>query len=157
MKKAGLGNKRPNYPTLGELKTKKFLNIATALGIGVSAAAISLDVQAGEKKVTESKKVEKSDQKKLQDKIILLAANLGHKDFKEREKSTKDLIALGKKFNKEKKTELNKILKAEVQKQSKSKDPEVKERSKKILLALTPPPPKRNNHHIRTAGIMIER
>ena len=69
------------YPTLSEFKTKKFLNIAAAMGIGVSAAAISLDVEAEDKKVTESKKVEKTDQKKLQDKIILMASNLGDDNF----------------------------------------------------------------------------
>lgn len=149
----------PGYPTINEFKSKKFLNIATAVGIGVSAAAISLDVEAEEKKVVESKETKKDEKKEIKGKIILMVAYLGHKEFQEREKSTKELIALGEKYKKDKNSEMTEFLKAEVQKKAKSNDPEVKERAKKILLAITPKFPVRGGGRRihRTAGVMIER
>ena len=156
MNKKDLNKKKPQYPNLNEYKSRKFLNIATAVGIGVSAAAVSLELDAEEKKVAESKKTENTDHKKVKDQIILLAANLGHDDFKEREKATQSLVAVGQNLKKSKNKKMTEFLTAELKKCSKSKDPEVKERAKKILLAITPPPPKPANERIyRTAGIMI--
>lgn len=131
------------YPTLNEFKSKKFLNIATAVGIGVSAAAISIELDAEEEKTNESEKAE-NPEKKMKDNIILLVAKLGNDDFKERDKATKELISLGKKFKKEKKSKMTVFLKAELTKCHKSKNPEVKMRAKKILLALAPAPPSRS-------------
>ena len=103
------------YPTSNEFRNKKFLNIATALGIGVSAAVLSFEADAEEKKIDDAKKggmelgdifgarppakkekvaedkekvaKEKKDNeseaKKNRETIILLAANLGHDNFKE--------------------------------------------------------------------------
>ena len=142
MKKQNDLSNNPQYPSLNEYRKRKFLHIATAVGIGVSAAAVSIELDAEENKVSESKATEDNNQKKINEQIILLAANLGHKDFKEREKATASLISMGKKFVKDKKTELIDFMKAELAKGKKSKDPEVKERAKSILLAITPPPPK---------------
>lgn len=158
MEKAYLTKKKPNYPTLGEFKSKKFMNIATAVGIGVSATVISLDLNAEEKKVVEKKEPVKDKAKVIKDKIILLAVNLGHKDFKEREQATISLIKLGQECIKKKDSKMTEFIKTEVKKQSKSKDPEVKERSKKILLALNPIPPAPPNHRrgdIQIGGLMI--
>lgn len=135
-------NKYPEYPTLNEYKSNKIINVAAAIGIGVSAVAVSLDLEAGEKKPAKTKKVEKSKQNNVKDKIILLAANLGHKDFKVREKATHTLITLGKECVKKKDKKMSELLKSELEKVKSSKDPEVKQRVKKILLALTPPPPR---------------
>ena len=46
--------KKPSYPTFSEYQAKQLIKIAAVVGIGVSAAAISLDIDAGEKKATES-------------------------------------------------------------------------------------------------------
>ena len=133
---------RPKYPTLKTYNSRKFLHIATAVGIGVSAAALPLSVIGAEKAPTAEEKADKTaEAKKVKDQIILLAANLGNKDFKERDKATKSLIAIGTKLNKTKNKELTAVLKAELAKCQKSKDPEMKERAKKILLAITPAPP----------------
>lgn len=148
----------PNYPTLKKYHSNKFLPIATAVGIGVSTAAVSLDLAAEETKVVETKETENKQQKEIKDQIILLAANLGHDDFKKREESTKKLISMGKKFSTEKKKELTKFLQSEVQKNCKSKDPEVKERAKKILLAIVPKtPPVNPPIPPRMGGVMIQK
>lgn len=148
----------PKYPTWSEFSSKKFLNIATALGIGVTASALPLSVTAKDKPVAESKKSEDVN-KKVKDQIVLLATNLGHKDFNERNKATTLLISMGNKYNKEKNLTMTKFLKTELDKSSNSKDPEVKKRSKMILLAITPKPVKRPDHpvlrgKIRAAGGM---
>jgi len=143
MKKENLKSVKPEYPTWNEFKTKTFLNIATAVGIGVSAAAISLESNAEEKKVVEKKTDEATELSKGKDQIILLVANLGHDDFKERDKATALLIAKGKKYEEEKNSVMTALLKSELEKCKTSKDPEVKQRAKNILLAITPKPPEK--------------
>lgn len=145
---------KPSYPTFSEYRRKEFLNIVTAVGIGVSAAALPLSAICKDKPASESKTDKTTESTKVQGQIILLAANLGHKDFKEREKATQLLVTMGKKFQKEKKVDLTQILKSELEKSNKSKDPEVKRRAKMILLALTPKPPKRPNIP-RRMGAMV--
>lgn len=137
--------KKPGYPTTREFRGKKFLNIATALGIGVTAGTLPFNVNCAEKAPAESKVEKSTESKKVKDQIILLAANLGHDDFKTREESTKTLISMGKKFSTEKNSEMTKFLNSELVKYSKSKDPEVKKRAKMIMIAVTPKIPKRNN------------
>ena len=146
--------KKPSYPTFSEYRRKEFLNIATAVGIGVSAAALPLSAICDEKPAAESKTDKKTEAKKVKAQIILLAANLGHEDFKEREKATQLLVTMGKKFQKDKNSAMTDLLKSELEKSNKSKDPEVKKRAKMILLALTPKPPKRPDLP-RMLGIMV--
>lgn len=158
MKKKKEQTEIPEYPTLNEFKSKKFLNIATAVGIGVSAVSLPFSVMGSEKAPAEEKTDKATESKIQKDQIILLAANLGHKDFKERDKATQSLIAIGEQLNKTKNKELTAVLKGELTKCQKSKDPEMKERAKKILLAIATKPVQRDHPRIggkiRAAGGM---
>jgi len=137
------------YPTLNELRNRNFLNIATALGIGVTAVTVPFSVQAKDETITESTTDKETESERQKEKIILLVANLGHDDFKERDKATQFLITIGKKNKNDNNSELIAFLDSELEKCKESRDPEVKERAKKILLAITPPPPKTPNHAVR--------
>lgn len=140
MKKQTYISKNSSYPTFDEYRRRQFLHVAAAVGIGVSTATLSVELDAKDKKVKNSK-TEKSGKKEVKEQIILLAMNLAHKDFKEREKATVSLIKIGKECVKKKDTKIVEFIRTEMEKKKKSKDPEVKQRAKKILIAMAPPPP----------------
>ena len=148
--------KSPAYPTINEFRSKKFLKIATALGISASTIAVPPNIKAEEKKAPNTQKESNIDNQKLKEQITLLAANLGHAEGQKRESATKSMITLGKKFEKNKNCNMTAFIKAILEKCKKDSDPEIKERAKLILIAITPPPPNRKRG-IATGGVMISR
>ena len=156
MKKIKSSVSRPEYPTLHEYQSKKAMHLAALVGLGVVTVSAPLDLNAGEKQKPQAGKTAKKDNAKIKEKILLLAADLGHDEFKKREQATKSLILLGKNFETNKNSEMTSFLETVLQKSKKSKDPEVKERAKRVLIAITPPPKKLRNQEVRMAGVMIE-
>lgn len=139
------------YPTWRDYSSNSgndLLKILTAVGISVSTAVTPM--VAGEKNPKEPVS-DSLDKVKLQ--IDDLIGKLGNKDFRVREKATVALIAMGntkKKDAKGKKVTDEKIRKAVVEavtKLKKHKDPEVKQRAKRIILVLTPPKRKSTGNH----------
>lgn len=93
---------------------------------------------AEEKKPFESKVTGNYDDEAIKDKIMLLAESLGNDYYIKREEATEELISLRQKFKKENQKALTEFLESELKKRMESKDPEVKERAKIILLPITP-------------------
>jgi hypothetical protein len=140
------------YPTLKQHKRVggDFLRAAVALGLG---AAFGTSALAGQPHVAggmpvrpkppvvrpagpSAKKTEA-----LAKQVVVLTNQLGSPNFKLREAATVQLIALGRGNGKCKATDLTtrQLVSASMTKCAKHEDPEVRERARRILLALTPP------------------
>ena len=74
--------------------------------------------------------------------IVHWAAQLGDKDFKKRDVATKKLIQIGKGDGKDTKEDARarKLVLEEMESLRGHKDPEVAQRAKSVVLALSPPP-----------------
>ena len=146
--------KQPEYQDRIDhyLNRRDFVNLIskTAVLTGIVGTGI---VNEKKKKIVKGAKI---DYKQLDNQIAMLTRQLGDKSFKMRKKATKDLIKLGKTETEKKKlTEAQKkdidhkhkaVMKA-MKKALTIDDPEVKERARKIIAAISPikEAPRHNN------------
>lgn len=141
----------PSCKDYSQIKHRELLKILTAVGISVSAA-VSPQLHAEERR---KKDIVGCTSEHIFIEIDKLAADLGHEDFKKREKATIALIALGKASTKDKegKEIPNKVVREAVissmKKFKKAKDPEVKQRAKRILIAISPTQKEANKFPVR--------
>lgn len=150
-----------HYPSLREYavtKNSELLRVMTA--VGISFGAVLTPVLMADGAIKNEAVSDSTDKIKIE--IAKLCQNLGDQDFKAREQATITLIALGnRKIKDEKGQEIcNQVVKdavvAAMNKMKKDKDPEVKQRAKRIILALNPPKNDKIRNNIpRLGGVMI--
>ncbi len=125
------------YPTPAEhqLQRRDFLHLLSGVALGVATG--SLLTQAGP---TSSK--QPSGKETLAKQVQVLAAKLGNDDFRARRQATATLIAIGKGNGKDNAADakMKALVLATMEPLKQSKDPEVSQRAKTIITALTPKP-----------------
>ena len=144
----------PEYPSYGRYSEcyRRFAVLAVAAMIGgsaVCASNLSAQDKAAVPAVTE---ISVDQAKKL---ITELAGKLGDQDFNIRQDATMKLIELGKTKDKDGKLVFKDLVVGEMKKLGDSKDPEVKERSKQVIAALTAEEPPKQPVPPRMKGEMI--
>lgn len=132
------------YPTRRDysaVKNSELLKLLAAVGISIGAVvAPSLDA---EDKTPNETVTDSADKINLE--ISKLVANLGHQDYKTRENATIGLIAMGNTKIKDKdgkevcNTKMKEAVISALEKLKNDRDPEVKQRAKRVILALNPP------------------
>jgi hypothetical protein len=140
------------YPTLRQHKRAggDFLRAAAALGLGAAfGTSVFADppMVAGTPPVPTKPKITKPvdlPAVKAEDvakQVARLTGQLGSEGFKAREAATLKLIVIGKGNGKCATTDLKtrQLVSASMAKCAKHEDPEVRERAKRVILALTPP------------------
>jgi len=136
------GEREKGYPTLDEYRRgrraflKKAGAAAMVLGLG-SPLVMSVLGEEAEKKVEE--KAKEFSEEDLSKMVAALAVKLGDDDFAVRKNSTCKLISLGKGEKESEKVakQAREIVVEAMELKQKDDDPEVKERAKAVILALT--------------------
>mgnify|MGYP006305311857 CR=1 FL=1 len=118
-----------------------------AIGVGALAVSLWPAVSAGDKATEADETASEADKKddsdtRLKKKIALLAEALGSDDFKQRRNATRELIQLGRGRGKDEAADarVRKLVLAQMEKYKARKDPEVAQRARNIIIALTPKP-----------------
>jgi hypothetical protein len=135
----------PGYPTLADhkLARRSFLRGLgrAAVGVGLSAGTVHAAAAGGRK--PKSKAAAVKPKRKLEDEVAELVAQLGDGKFRVRESATTQLIAIGKDPERlgAKGRKGSAVVLDAMAPLAKHEDVEVRERSKRIALALQPPKP----------------
>jgi hypothetical protein len=134
----------PAYPS-----RRKFIQTFGAIAAGAGLGALSMSpALAGERLPGEPPIPRKPVQKKMAfcaktcgkeiDKLVLL---LSDDDFRKRKQATQKLIAIGKGVGRDKKVaaQMRQLILSKMTKLKNAKDPEVAQRAKAVILAVSPP------------------
>ena len=144
----------PRYPTAREFQTKIGTTLAKAVLIG-AATALAPNIASAKDDENGKKTKKEAPAENIGAEIAKLASLLGADKFETRKKATERLIAIGKIKNKKGETPYKEAVVQAMEKERKSKDPEIAQRAKQIIADLTPKPPPPIRRTIRTGGISI--